>query len=99
MLIFFDSVDTKKYPSLGTYTHENQQFCISESFKKFLMLPQYKEWLIDSLHYGIHRYENEFGASNFGTPFLKLYQQYNMRNVALIANYDKNIAPSEVREY
>ncbi|WP_407425929.1 DUF3427 domain-containing protein [Treponema sp.] len=35
------------------------------------------------------RYQDEFGSSDYGFPFLKTYYEYSMRDTALLCNYRK----------
>lgn len=46
-------------------------------------------YILDILHYGLARYRKEFEEINYGIPFLKLYEQYSMQEVALVSNYRK----------
>ncbi len=41
------------------------------------------------MNYGILRYKNEFKEEYYGMPFLKLYEQYKMVDIALLSNYRK----------
>jgi len=43
-------------------------------------------WMTDLLQYSILRYELEFGAVDWGLPHLKLWEQYAMRDIAIISN-------------
>lgn len=45
--------------------------------------------ITDLLTYGLLRYGLEFGSTEYGLPHLKLYQEYSMRNVALMNNSKK----------
>jgi hypothetical protein len=40
--------------------------------------------------YGIFRYEKEFKGEYYGVPHLKLYEQYQMVDAALLSNYRKS---------
>ena len=44
---------------------------------------------MDLLNYGLITYEKRFGSENFGVPFFKLYEQYQMVDAALLSNYEK----------
>lgn len=51
---------------------------------------QYKKnYILDSLHFGLSLYRQEFEEKNYGLPFFKLYSQYSMQEVALVSNYRK----------
>lgn len=87
---FFDSNDLAKFAVFGQLNNDAERtFVIDAKFKAIRNDLKFRLWIEDSIYYGIYRYENEFGSINYGTPFLKLYQQYNMRHVALVAGYDK----------
>lgn len=69
---------------------------VTKSVLHQLLLKQNaKERIADIIRYGLLRYEEEFGNTNYGIPFLKLYQTYNGRNIALLSNY--NLAHSSFR--
>lgn len=59
------------------------------SFEKVLRRNEHKEIILDLLNYGLISYEKRYGSKNFGMPFLKLYQQYQMVDTALLSNYEK----------
>lgn len=86
---FFDSTDLKKYAYLGRFNADTDMFEVDSRIKKILLNEGMQSILLDSVLYGIHRYENEFGSTVLKTPDLGLYQQYNMRDVALVSNYSK----------
>lgn len=86
---FFDDTDKQKFGDLIQKSNQENQWQLAPSFATLLADPVKKEWILDSLQYGIYRFEKDFGAQNYGKPFLKLYHQYNMRDVALMSNYDK----------
>jgi superfamily II DNA or RNA helicase/HKD family nuclease len=46
----------------------------------------HQSWILDLLNYGILRYEIEFGSVDYGVPHLKLWEQYTMRDLALLSN-------------
>ncbi|XZI46079.1 DUF3427 domain-containing protein [Clostridium perfringens] len=59
------------------------------SLEKILADKRYKEIIVDLLNYGLITYEKRFGSENFGVPFFKLYEQYQMVDAALLSNYEK----------
>ncbi|MEG0397524.1 MAG: DUF3427 domain-containing protein [Cetobacterium sp.] len=61
----------------------------TEEFEKALKNETFKEYLKDMLMFGILDYEKKFGNEDYGTPFLKLYENYSMRDIALLSNYGK----------
>lgn len=60
------------------------------SFEKILHNKELKNKINDILEYGILRYEKNFGSKDYGNPFFKLYEQYSMRDAALLSNYEKS---------
>lgn len=52
----------------------------------------FKLWLNDIIHYAQVRYTGEFGRTDYGYPFLKLYHGYTMKHPAIASNYQKSIS-------
>lgn len=50
------------------------------------------EIIFDSLHYGILRYQEEFGNDKMPYPYLKKYTYYKMKDMGFLTNYDKSFA-------
>ncbi|TVP95522.1 MAG: DUF3427 domain-containing protein [Acholeplasmatales bacterium] len=48
--------------------------------------------VLDTLNYGILRYQKEFGHAPLPYPYLKRYQRYKMRELGWLTNYDKSFA-------
>ena len=48
--------------------------------------------LLDSLDYGILRYQEEFGKASLDYPYLKLYSYYKMKDMGFLSNYDKSFS-------
>ncbi|MBB5226837.1 DUF3427 domain-containing protein [Treponema ruminis] len=48
-----------------------------------------KVWFEDLIQYNLMRYQDDFGSSDYGFPFLKPYYEYSMRDTALLCNYKK----------
>ena len=48
-----------------------------------------KDYILEVLDYGLLKYKESFGTEDYGFPFLKLYENYFMKDVALLCNYDK----------
>lgn len=48
-----------------------------------------KLWFEDLIQYNLLRYQEEFGSTDYGFPFLKPYYEYSMRDTALLSNYKK----------
>ncbi|WP_300382514.1 DUF3427 domain-containing protein, partial [Clostridium sp.] len=61
----------------------------TDEFTRIIFDKEYRKYIEDVLNYGIVRYEKEFGNKNYGVPFFKLYEQYQMIDTALLSNYEK----------
>ena len=59
------------------------------SFERLLLNKEYKEIILDLLNYGLTIYEKRFGSKNYGIPFLKLYEQYQMIDLATLSNCER----------
>ena len=84
---FFDKAQTSRYLKL-TELKDDKLFRTKE-FDDLLENKNYKEIFVDSINYGLIRYEEEFGSEDYSLPFLKLYQKYNMLNIAQLCNFEK----------
>ena len=58
-------------------------------FEKVLINEKYRFYIEDVINYGLVRYEKQYGSKNYGVPFFKLYEQYQMIDTALLSNYEK----------
>ncbi len=85
---FFDSGEQKTFSGLlfekrgTTLTTTARMRTVFESINE-------RKWIEDILSYGLLRYEQEFSDADYGIPFFKLYQQYTMKETALLVNYQK----------
>lgn len=61
----------------------------TKEFELLLENKNYQTIFEDSLNYGILHYQKEFGRVNYGVPFFKLYEKYNMLNIAQLCNFNK----------
>jgi superfamily II DNA or RNA helicase/HKD family nuclease len=84
---FFDSVELKKSNNL--FKFKNGIISKSEEFTSLLKNENLKNYLLEILDYGLLRYKKEFSNKDYGMPFFKLYSTYNMKDVALLCNYEK----------
>ncbi|MCT7650707.1 DEAD/DEAH box helicase [Aliarcobacter butzleri] len=84
---FLDSAQKNRYLKLINY--ENKISRKTKEFEELLKNENYKKIFEDSLNFGIYNYEEEFGSTDFGKPFLKLYSKYNMLNIAKLCNFPK----------
>lgn len=48
--------------------------------------------IIDTLDYGILRYQEEFGKDKYSYPYLKKYQYYKMKDMGFLSNYTKSFS-------
>ena len=88
---FFDSTEEKTYGDVimnfdGNIISLNQN--VTDLFSA-----QHKEeickWINDYIEYALLRYDEEFGRTDFGFPFLKPYGKYSMQSIAPLCNYEK----------
>ncbi len=84
---FYDKAQISRYLKLVEL--KGDILSRSEEFDILLQDKKYKEIFEDSINYGILRYEEEFGIKDYGLPFLKLYEKYNMLNIAQLCNFEK----------
>ena len=84
---YYDSVMIKQRVKMIEY--KNDMLFRSSEFEKIINNKEYRKYIEDAINYGILRYKNEFKEGYYGVPFLKLYEQYKMVDVALLSNYRK----------
>ena len=84
---YYDEAAKKRKVKLIKY--ENETLFISEQFREIISNKEFKKYIEDTINYGIIRYEKEFQENYYGVPFLKLYEQYKMIDLALLSNYRK----------
>jgi|TARA_R110002033_G_scaffold102305_2_gene150260 superfamily II DNA or RNA helicase len=84
---FFDKLQVQRYLKLVDL--KDEKLFITKEFEKILEKKEAKVFLEHSLNYGIITYKQTFKEKNYGLPFLKLYEKYNMLNIALMCNLDK----------
>ena len=84
---FFDKSQTSKYEKL--IFQENDKIYKTDSFTSILKNNEYKKYINESIVYGLIDYKNKFSTKYYGLPFLKLYEQYNMINIAQLCNFNK----------
>ncbi|WP_431801234.1 DUF3427 domain-containing protein [Halobacillus andaensis] len=85
---YFDSTQKNRFPKL--VDKHQDRITRSHIFEEIISNPEYYKYLEDVIEYGLMRYEKEFGGTYLGVPFLKLYKQYQMIDVALLSNYRKS---------
>ncbi len=84
---FFDSGQKNRYLKLVNL--EKQKIIRTKEFELLLLNNEYKAIFEDSISYGLLHYEQKFSFKNYGMPFLKLYEKYNMLNIAQLCNFPK----------
>jgi len=84
---FYDT--RQKDENIKLFDYTNSKLIRLISFERILSNKQYKNILLDLLNYGLITYEKRYGSKNFGVPFFKLYEQYQMIDAALLSNYEK----------
>ncbi len=84
---FFDSSQKERFLKLVTL--DKMHLSLSEEFKILLENDLKKQLLLETINYSLIEYEKNFSNTNYGKPFLKLYEKYNMQNIALLCNFDK----------
>lgn len=47
---------------------------------------------LETLNYGLLRYQEEFGKEKMSYPYLKLYNYYKMKDMGFLTNYNKSFA-------
>lgn len=84
---YYDKAEVVKYTKL--FNLDGDKLIKLLSFEKLLANKKYKDIILDLLNYGLIAYEKRYGSENFGVPFLKPYEQYQMIDTALLSNYEK----------
>ncbi|MPM78994.1 hypothetical protein SDC9_126009 [bioreactor metagenome] len=84
---YWDSVMIKQRVKLIEYKEDT--LYRTDRFEAIINNKEYRKYIEDAINYGIFRYEKEFQEEYYGLPFLKLYEQYKMVDLALLSNYRK----------
>lgn len=84
---FFDSAQKQRFLKLTTLKRDS--LSRTKEFDELLANKFKANLLLDSINYALIKYEKEFGVKDYGLPFLKLYEKYNMLNIAQLCNFDK----------
>lgn len=84
---FYDSGEIKKSNNL--FKFKDRVIEKSKEFSIALKNENLKNYLLEIVDYGLLRYKKEFENKDYGLPFFKLYSTYNMKDVALLCNYEK----------
>jgi len=84
---FYDNGQIKN--NIKMFDYDNHKLISLLPFIRILKEEKYKNIIKDIINYALITYEKKFGSENFGIPFLKLYEQYQMVDTALLSNYEK----------
>lgn len=84
---YYDAAQIKNTVKLVAYADE--MLSCTLRFKKVIYNEKYRCYIEDIINYALIRYEKSFSSNYYGIPFLKLYEQYKMIDVALLSNYTK----------
>lgn len=84
---YYDNVQQKG--KLKLVNLQDNQLVKSNIFESLLNQDKFREYIEDLIIYGLFRYEKEFKSNFYGIPHFKLYEQYQMQEVALLSNYRK----------
>lgn len=84
---YYDSQDLKRCGKLFQISDEN--ISKTELLNEVLKNEDVMNYILEVLDYGLLKYRESFGTKDYGFPFFKLYEEYFMRDVALLCNYDK----------
>ncbi len=86
---YFDKAELTKY-SKSLLVLQNNSLAFNEALKTCLKNDEVSLlWLSDLIRYNLLRFQREFESFDSGLPFLKLYHEYSMRDIALLCGYKK----------
>ncbi|SHJ28469.1 Superfamily II DNA or RNA helicase [Clostridium amylolyticum] len=84
---YYDSGQVKS--NLKSFDYNDGILKTTTKYLKVIRDENLKIYIEDIINYGLIRYEKEFENQYYGVPFLKLYEQYQMVDIALLSNYTK----------
>ena len=84
---YHDKAQKERYLKLIEF--KEKKVIKTQEFEKLIKIAEYKEYFEDILKYALLTYEKSFGVKDYALPFLKLYQSYNMLNIAQLCNFPK----------
>ena len=85
---YWDSNEQKNYDSIK-FNFIDNKIKFNENVCKIISNEQMKKWILDYVEYAILRYDDEFGRTDYGFPFLKPYAKYSMKQIAPLCCYEK----------
>ncbi|MBM7581128.1 DUF3427 domain-containing protein [Jeotgalibacillus terrae] len=86
--MYADDGEKSRQPALVQWRED--RLVRSDVMEQFITFPTYVTCMEDILEYGLHRFEKEFGAVSDQVPFLHTGTQYQMRDAALLSNFEKS---------
>ena len=84
---YYDSAQLKN--NIRCFELKENTLTKTRAFNELIQHHQYKIYIEDVIYYGLMRYEKEFEDTYYGKPFFKLYEQYQMIDVAGLSLYTK----------
>ncbi|WP_409292726.1 DUF3427 domain-containing protein [Peribacillus sp. SCS-37] len=84
---YYDSGQLKS--RLKLFELKGEQLTKTRAFTEVLEEERFRVYIEDLVNYAMFRYEKEFKQEYYGVPHLKLYEQYQMVDAALLSNYRK----------
>ncbi|WP_246582715.1 DEAD/DEAH box helicase [Clostridium mobile] len=84
---YYDSGQVKN--NIKCFEYIDESLKVTSVFLNIIKDKKIGIYLEDIINYGLIRYEREFKNKYYGVPFLKLYEQYQMVDAALLSNYTK----------
>lgn len=86
---FWDSNEERDYGEVR-FLFDGKSISLNTSIVEILADQTLNKWITDTIEYAILRYDDEFGRTDYGFPFLKPYAKYNMqRSIAPLCMYEK----------
>ncbi len=86
---YFDKSEKAKY-SNSLLTFDSKTIAFNERLQSFLQKDKLALlWMTDLVQYSLLRYQREYSSFDTELPFLKLYQEYSMRDIALLCGSKK----------
>ncbi|KIL53134.1 DUF3427 domain-containing protein [Jeotgalibacillus campisalis] len=85
---YSDDSEKKRQPALVEW--QEGKLVRTAVMERFVSSETHTDWMKDVLEYGLHRFEKGFGATSDQLPFLHVGTQYQMRDAALLSNFEKS---------
>lgn len=86
---YFDKAELAKYNN-SLLVFQNKLLAFNDAIKSHLKKDGVSLlWMSDLIRYNLLRYQREFDTFDSDLPFLKLYHEYSMREIALLCGYKK----------